>query len=242
MISDPRFWAQDLCRNVVGGIRRFRHAAQDKILPAFANLAQEADEVANRTYEQLGRSFNPDYDDPASHAERAHEASIEYYVEMKNIEQAVLNMQAAALYHLLEQKLLEFHRLEFLHGVVKGNRKLQDVYASLEAEGVYVQKLPSAPKIEELRLVANTVKHGEGESSRKLRTVRPDLFIHPHDRSGPYAVVYGAPVVYVPLLGEQFYVSPSDLNAYFDTVERFLNELAEALESLARQDVSRSGL
>jgi len=157
MISDPRFWAKDLRTRIASDIRRFRETVQSKILPVFANLSNEADEMADKTYQRLGEQFDPDQDDPASNAEKAYEAGVEYYFEMKGIEQAVLNMFAAALYHLLEQQLLMFYRLEFLHGApVVGQRKLEELYAALRDENINVKRLRSEARINELRLVATT--------------------------------------------------------------------------------------
>jgi hypothetical protein len=45
--------------------------------------------------------------------------------------------------------------------------------------GIDLASLAAWAKIDELRSVANSVKHAEGGSARQLRQVRPDLFQSP---------------------------------------------------------------
>ena len=51
--------------------------------------------------------------------------------------------------------------------------------------GLSLRDLPQWDAVAELRLVANAVKHAEGESEQELRQLRPDLFVHPVAVVGP---------------------------------------------------------
>lgn len=70
---------------------------------------------------------------------------------------------------------------------------------------------------DELRLVANTVKHGYGDSSRELQERRPEMFQNPlirdHVRFAPIPAS-----VCTPMAGDDFWVTPEDIDIYFDAV------------------------
>jgi hypothetical protein len=99
--------------------------------------------------------------------------------------------------------------------------------------GVDVARLASWKKIEELRLVANVIKHTEGRSSDELLALRPDLFVHPLFRTEKES--FGSPPgdVRMPLMGDDLYVSEEDLVVYTKAVQGFWEELASALEAAA---------
>lgn len=94
--------------------------------------------------------------------------------------------------------------------------------------GVDLRRLPSYPRVAELRLLANCAKHGDGWSCADLRAVRPSLFkppLHPEFHSLP-----GTLPVVAPLGGEDLYLTAQGFKEYADAVKVFLEELAEALE------------
>jgi hypothetical protein len=89
--------------------------------------------------------------------------------------------------------------------------------------------------IEELRLVTNTAKHGEGDSSKMLRALRPDLFCDPaldgmFQGTGFRTWIVHRPVV-APLAGENLFVTEGTLRQYAEGVESFFREIATRLEA-----------
>jgi hypothetical protein len=92
--------------------------------------------------------------------------------------------------------------------------------------------LSSWPLVDELRLVANVVKHGEGASAGRLRKIRPDLFVYPtlrEDRSGVSRLR-----VETTLFGQDFFVTDEEFKRYHDGSVVFWTELADALPALTR--------
>lgn len=73
---------------------------------------------------------------------------------------------------------------------------------------------------DELRLVANVAKHGEGRSSRNLKKIRPSLF-DPPAREG---------ASFDPMFGNQLYVTIQDLKRYTDLIVNFWKEYTEILD------------
>jgi hypothetical protein len=98
------------------------------------------------------------------------------------------------------------------------------------AGGIDVTMFSSWAKVEELRLVANTVKHAEGDSAQKLYNLRPDLFQHPRITEIGLSFGQNAPRVFLPLAGEDLYVSIADVGQYRDALLGFWSELGNAME------------
>jgi hypothetical protein len=101
--------------------------------------------------------------------------------------------------------------------------------------GIDLASLEAWAKVDELRLVANSVKHGEGTSAQALRLLRPDLFQDPafadiqaemggrwFDRRHPLAM---------PLAGEDLFVTESDLHNYCTAAVALFNGIVEFCET-----------
>jgi hypothetical protein len=90
--------------------------------------------------------------------------------------------------------------------------------------------------MDELRLVANAVKHAEGSATRQLRTLRPELFSNPD-----YAEIYAEyekhgieqtmGPVFAPLSGEDLFVSEKLLREYAEGAKSFFGEIAAYFEA-----------
>src|ERR1022692_3860727 len=138
-------------------------------LSGFTNFEERADAVADQVFKNLGsRPGDPDGDDDMSReAEYAQEQGQAYYEAMVGLRQSIINLLAAGLFHLLEQQLAKitfdckFDDIHLdptdanLHGIAKWYGR----YFGLD-----LKTLPAWDKIDELRLVANAVKHAAGKS------------------------------------------------------------------------------
>ena len=72
--------------------------------------------------------------------------------------------------------------------------------------------------------MANTVKHGDGQSSDELKVLSPDLFKDPND---PLPLLGNLPLR--PLVGEGLRLTGDHFSTYKTCVEQFWNELTAAL-------------
>jgi hypothetical protein len=86
--------------------------------------------------------------------------------------------------------------------------------------------------IDELRLIANAVKHAEGSATRQLRNIRPELFSNPdfaeiYEEFEEHGVERTLGAVFSPLSGEEFFVSEKLLQMYAETTESFFGEIAD---------------
>jgi hypothetical protein len=137
---------------------------------------------------------------------------------------------AVAIYHAFEQQVILFLRREILHPIEENDQKLfsmTEFQNRLKVHGINVQDLPPWKCVSELRLVANTVKHAEGQSAKQLQESRPDLFRHPRVMDIPFSNVTRR--IFQPLVGEDLYVSLEDIRAYCNATIDFWKDLGEAL-------------
>jgi hypothetical protein len=234
---DPNFWSRHFVEVFAAQLNAFVDAVERRVLPGFDSIDREAREAAQREYERLGRMPANDSFDMADAAEQAVDAGIALYQALWGVRQALLNLSAAALYHLFEQQLLLFHRRQVLHPSNQNDMSqvsFEALKLALAAVGVHVNSLPSWPIIEELRLLANAVKHGEGKSAAKLRGVRPQFFTDPSIASTLPTI--GLPKsINMPLAGQDIYVTRADLARYSRALTNFWIDLAAAITPHADQ-------
>ncbi|RLE45334.1 hypothetical protein DRJ25_05825 [Candidatus Woesearchaeota archaeon] len=172
--------------------------------------------------------YSPDID-PADLAERAQDAGIEYYMMLSGVKQTLLNITATTLYHLFEQQIIFLLRREILNTSEENNVQLMRVSVfknKLREKGINIESFKSWKKIEELRLVSNSIKHAEGPSAVELREFRPDLFQPPMIRTQEEQFITSPIVtrVYLPLAGEDIFVTQEDLSEYKDALLDFWSE------------------
>ena len=227
-VWDP-FWIRILQTEFVPQLHAIVNALEKRLLPNLKKekIGEEADRIAEEDWEQFISSTSVmGNEDPAYFADRALNAGIAHYTLMYGIRQGMLNLFAAALYHAFEQQIMFFHRKNVLDLDEESDLekfKMTVFQSRLKEYGTDIKNFACWSKIDELRLVANTVKHAQGNSSHKLRKIRPDMFNHPCLSQGSYSV-------FQPLAGDDLYVSLQDVKDYRDHLVRFWQELADVMQ------------
>lgn len=237
MALNASYWDSHFRNAVLPEVRMYAQVIEKRLLPVFDRAEQEADAVANADFDE---SMSAPADetsnfDPADAADQAFEKGLLHYQLLEGVRQSLLNIAAVHLHHQFEQHLLLFHKQELLNMGEENNHKLLDrkeVWSRLMAHGVDVTTFASWEKIDELRLVANVVKHAEGSASRQLTSRRPDLFTSPQLRNDPFWGSFVPSGVDRPLSGNDFFVTLSDFQSYTESVLRFWQELGQALIAL----------
>jgi hypothetical protein len=208
-----------------------------KVLPAFDDISEEADKVVAEAYHRLASLSDPEWFDPGDIVEDVNNAGLEFYMMAHGVKQGIINMFTAGLYHLFEQQLLRFHREQLLEPEEKSCTKLfscdEAQQRLLENYRIDISTFPSWNKIQELRLVANTVKHADGPSCTKLKQIRPDLFIRPYQgNESPWPVEVAHRQVVQPLAGKDLYITLDEFTKYVDATKQVWEELANAVDQL----------
>ncbi len=229
------FWARYIRDVFIPELSLIQRAVLTRVLPAFNNIEAEAETAEREAWERLSTVAGAD-SDPAAHAEQARDAGIERYLMLKSIRQATKNLFSVAVSHLVEQQQLFLLRRMFLpldetdqHALLKH----REFITRSNAAGVNIQNLEGWVELEELRLVANAVKHAEGPAVAQLRNRRPDLFKSPvFSQEADTKLLTAQGEVYRPLFGEDLFVTDADLDRYFLAAEQFWQAYAGRLEKL----------
>jgi len=232
VIFNALFWSRYFQAEFVPQIKAIADALEKRVLPGFENIEEESKRVSEDAWEAFMSMPGTGDEDPVDFAEDAEQAGVSHYLLLDGIRQGMLNLFAAALYHAFEQQIMLFHRREVLRPAEDNNYALltlSEFQNRLADFGVDIKTFSSWAKIEELRLIANAVKHAEGSSAKRLKTLRPDMFQSPHlDELG----VPGArnPRIFQPLVGEDLYVSITDVHDYCAALVIFWQELSDAMQ------------
>jgi hypothetical protein len=229
-----------------GPLIAFREYFFRDVLPAFADLDARAAQVGDDFYSRVDVKAASEHGmDMADIPQNAQERSYDWWGMMTSLRQTMLNLTAAGLFHLIEQQLATLSR----DGLFRGEEPLRDTNIKvvqswyLDHFGIDLAALPSWRAIDEMRLVANTVKHGEGGSAKDLRATRPELFTDDPEYAellrqkglGGDERQMGRERLTAPLSGEDFFVTEEILRAYAKSAEAFFGEIAAALDNRERK-------
>lgn len=215
-------------------LERTLQVLEKRLIPTFDGIEAEATAVQEKTFEDLmSIPVDPDMTDGSMLAEAAFEAGYDHYSGMEAVRQSLINAFAPLLFHTWEQQLIAFHRKEVLSPHEENDNRLLQVKVlqkRLNGEGLDITRMSTWASLEELKLVANTVKHADGESANRLRAVRPVLFEMDRaaNTANPIWHVYPRRV-YRPMSGEDLYLTLDDLHVYGRAAIAFWDEFADAL-------------
>ncbi|GBQ89817.1 hypothetical protein AA23498_0720 [Acetobacter nitrogenifigens DSM 23921 = NBRC 105050] len=144
---------------------------QSRILSQFSDLEFEADEVAQNTFERLGRTLSYGEGDQSECAEVAYEAGISRYEALSELRHQVLLGGLAGLFHQGDKTLRHHMARELSQWCDQGEIKnkiwklpIDDIFDVFDSCGWPVKTLSFYSSIEALQLVVNVYKHGEGRS------------------------------------------------------------------------------
>lgn len=210
----------------------FRTQMLDRVFPAFADIEAEARERGDALFrEHLSR---PTYQegDEASLAEYAHEAAVEHYRDLHEVLITSINFATATLFHAhWETPVRDWLVSEApMFGATKAEMKklettkLKDVMAFLARQGWSPGDPAWLEHLDELRLVANTVKHARGDSAQALYARNRRLF-YPFNLMDDDEMIgaYQAD-------GSDLVIEPEQFAGYAEAVEAFWRAAPAAAE------------
>jgi len=240
--SFPELWASRL---FPAQLRVLREGLLTHMLPALPDAEAEANQLGEAIWQDALSCPSDGSEDPSVFAEWVQDHAVSRYMELSGVLQGATNMAAVMLWHTLEQQMLTFLCRELLtyaeDRAVKSNPEVRKRLLKMEVfrnrlvtQGVVLEHMPSWPKLNELQLVANTVKHAAGRSADELYTLRPDLFVHTGMDQSDLGIQFGPGHIAQPAAGEDLFLTEADLNTYFDAAEAFWGELLEQPRSLRK--------
>ena len=160
----------------------FARILTEKLFPLFSDIEREADKHADSYYENFMQepATEEDYIDPASIAETAFEKGLEHYEYLRLGKYNVLSSWHVTLYELFEQqvRLFLFKGMRHCFKLNFGSfcRNIKETKEAFLFHNLDIETFSCWPVIDELRLVCNVAKHGEGNSAEDLRQLNPSMF------------------------------------------------------------------
>jgi hypothetical protein len=203
-------WADYIERVVLPAVAVFGRVVKERLLPTFSTISDETSALRTARLREYRSGIDPDEPRVAELeayiAAKVEDEVCDFHDGLVAMRFATLALYTVGLHHLFEQHLTEMvvamvnphHR-----GAVKP-RAAQRVIGCL----VDLRKLPSWALVDELRIVANVLKHGEGNSADQLRAIRTDLFVHPVNRGGDSAPFRDR--VRIPVVADGLYIASAD--------------------------------
>ncbi len=222
---------------IVRPILAFREYIFSDVLPAFNNISERADKLGDEMYQRIGAQ--PAYDDSydmADAAEAAQDYSLSWYEMMVSLRQTMRNLLATGLFHLAEQQIAKLTQdAGFMVPRPKNTNLIEVAKWFKEYMHLDLVMLQSWPLMDELRLVANTVKHAAGYSAEELFQVNRALFSNPDyeeidEEFRQHGVEPTFGPVAAPMAGEDLFVSEKLLKIYVEGVLAFFKEIADYFE------------
>jgi DNA-binding protein Fis len=198
----------------------------------FDNLDEEAEQAVERYYEELDGYFDPDRHDQADISEKARDFSIDYWQTLNLMKYNTYMMTLATLYQIWEQllrelsfreitrhnklvdckgKVLEFKDFCVTYGEIKSLFSISDWPP---------ESITSWDTINELRMVQNVIKHGDGLAADQLKQIQPDYF---QDVSGTLIMdLYGSTLNEIALS-----IPETAIDRYLEALIEFWEEMPE---------------
>lgn len=161
-----------------------------KVAVVFNHLEEDADKVAQEHFEDLGQYFDPDRHGYEDLDDIAFEKGLEYYEAMSLVRYNNQLMWISTMYQFWEQQVRKFlfdeitnsgialldkkgEKIEFKKYCSRGINDIKEEFVSF---GQNIETMTCWSNIDELRLLANVIKHGDGGSATDLEELRPDFF------------------------------------------------------------------
>jgi len=200
----------------------------------FENISARADQITKDEFERLQASpaGEGDEGDLGSLAEMAQEKGEMFFNALDMLHKTSLILYTIGLFHLLEQQLAAVCH-DAIFDSPPNDTKLDKTAAWLKTNlEIDIRTLPSWGAIDELRMLANSAKYGEGSAVRQLRAIRPELFEDPRlrDLMPEHPDIYTSVKVRTPLAGQGIYVSEHHFIAYGNSAFDFAIEIAHYFE------------
>lgn len=184
MVLDDRFR-----KNLQQPYELYFQTYTDRISPVFDNIDQEAEEVAKDAYNKMMMSVGYENCDPSDYADDAWQFGINYYENVALMRYNTKLMWISTMYQFWEQQVRKFLYKEMTRNGHKAYDKKQKeieyknfctnigkIKEFFLKFNVDVTILSCWDKVNELRILANVIKHGKGNASEELLKIRPDIF------------------------------------------------------------------
>jgi hypothetical protein len=165
----------------ISEIETFIQVFNSKLFPAFSDIDQEAEQLGQDYYNKGLNSPCDENFDPADLADWAMDKSISHYSDLSLVKYEFTAISIATLYLIWEQQVRRFlfnemsqvFEIEYTKFCSNG---IEEIKSYFKEHNVDIENLNSWANLDELRLLCNVIKHGDGISAQKLFKNNKELF------------------------------------------------------------------
>jgi hypothetical protein len=217
---------ESLKRKLILEIDTFRRLFNERLFPTFSNIESEADSYTKEYFERISSSCYDESIDPSVLADQALEKGVSLYFELSQVKYSFTAVSISSLYHMWEQQIKRFLFRELRHTCeielqTFCSNGFRDFQIHLSMFKIDITTFRNFSRLNELRLLSNVIKHGDGKSARELFKLNSSLFnTKPTDR----ILELGLEST---LLDESLKVDQDLFNSYSDTLMSFWEEFPE---------------
>lgn len=188
----------------------------------FDNIEEEAEKFAKEFFNDYPGDENTD---PSEITEIARDKSAELYQMLSLMKSNHLLITILMLYGIWEQQIINFTVSELRKNISRSIDRIcfSDLKKIHKAYNNDITQFNCWSAIEELKLLNNTIKHSIGESSDKLKKIRPDFFISEYLPYVDTLDLFGTTLTSVSLQ-----VQEKDLDKYIRATSEFWDEMPES--------------
>ena len=206
-------------------VAAYKEIFNQKLFPNFENISNEAEKYAEDFYQQLCSQSYDDHDDYYV-AEKAFQKGFEHYQDLYLFQYVFTANSITNLYHFWEQQVRYFlyselkfdFKIKFTKFCEKGIKDLKNL---LSAFNINVENFSSWSLLNELRILANVIKHGDGHSATELNKINPTLF------RSEIKMYSGDLILHTTLFEENLNINQDLFNDYANNILKFWDEFPE---------------
>lgn len=173
-MNDLLYFHSSTCLPRQREVKFYLRVLKEKLYPLFPDVDAEIEKEMKEVEEAFNHSFDPERHDPADFHETLHDKSIDYGLSICEMNGYIALLAISGLYHLWERRVIEFLIREMQHCWKEEYLKINtfdEIKHNFLDYGINLEGMIFYYDLNELRLVANTVKHGDGHSLDKLRKI-----------------------------------------------------------------------
>lgn len=230
MVSQLYLWSGIRERKIFE-INNYKDAYRKIIDNDYIDIEKQASVYEKEMYRKLGSGCSYEDVDEYSIAQQANEMAVDFYQEKDLMKYNITSMWLSTLFQFWEQQCRQFfaNEMNIYYYIdpkkfcANGFREIKEV---LEYHNVDVNNLSSWKNIDRLRLLCNTIKHGDGNSADKLREVEPSIFLKVWGSEDELIELYNSS-----LLERVLDIDETTYYNFCDSIIEFWNELPERMYS-----------
>lgn len=168
-------------------IKSFVETYKNRLANQFVNLEEEVEKATEVYRKEISWYFDPERSDPAEFADRERDFAIDYWRTLDLMKYNTYMMTLATLYQIWEQQIRDilYREITRFTKLVDSGKDLQfkDFCTTFgEIKELFSKSdwppdlITSWDTINELRLVQNVIKHGDGLAAKQLKDIQPTFF------------------------------------------------------------------